>query len=128
MSGDNEENLPNVLVFLTLKGNRFSRTLNFHHGLLRQGISSYWVEVDPKRKVRELRNVVNKFRDREAIYVVSSPSHILVPFLRILTRKKIFLDAGWPLHDGVIQSRKMFGFPYISESLFGIKCTNSRLS
>ena len=109
MSGRNKENLPNVLVFLTLKGNRFSRTLNFHHGLLRHGFSSYWVEVDPKRKARELRIVVDRFKAREAIYVVASPSHILVPYLKILTKEKIFLDAGWPLHDGVIQSRKMFG-------------------
>lgn len=109
MSGSNKENLPYVLVFLTLKGNRFSRTLNFYHGLLRHGFSSYWVEVDPKKKARELRAVVDRFKAREAIYVVTSPSHILVPYLKILTREKIFLDAGWPLHDGVIQSRKMFG-------------------
>lgn len=31
--------------------------------------------------------------------VVASPSHVLVPFLRMLTSARIVLDAGWPLSD-----------------------------
>ena len=31
--------------------------------------------------------------------VVASPSHILVPFIHVLTKARIVLDAGWPLSD-----------------------------
>ena len=36
------------------------------------------------------------------IFVVLSPSHILVPLLRLFWRGKIVLDAGWPMTDAAI--------------------------
>jgi glycosyltransferase involved in cell wall biosynthesis len=101
---------PVVYVFLSLKGNRFSRTLNYYHGTLKKGLNSYWIEIDPQNKAREIHGVINRFKPLKVIYVVASPSHVLVPFIKIRTRSRVFLDAGWPLYDGVIQSRRIFGF------------------
>lgn len=36
------------------------------------------------------------------IFVILSPSHVLVPLLRLFWRGKIVLDAGWPLTDAAI--------------------------
>jgi hypothetical protein len=40
---------------------------------------------------------------RKADYlVVMSPCHIVTPFLRVLTKRSVILDAGWSLTDGQI--------------------------
>ncbi len=106
----NQERGPVVCVFLSLQGNRFSRTRNYYHGLLKKGLDSFWIDVDPQNKAREIRDVINRFKSLEVIYVVASPSHVLVPYLKARTRNRIVLDAGWPLYDGVIQSRRNYGF------------------
>ncbi len=106
----NQESEPVVYVFLSLKGNRFSRTRNYYHGILKKGLNSYWIDIDPQNKAREILGVINRFKSLNVIYVVASPSHVLVPLLKIRTRNRIVLDAGWPLYDGVIQSRKNYGF------------------
>jgi glycosyltransferase involved in cell wall biosynthesis len=106
---DYEKHKRIVFVFLSISGNRFSRTLNYYHGLLRRDISCYWIDVDPNHKMAEIRKVVKDFNSKDTIFVVASPSHVLVPYLKLLTRKRIVLDAGWPLYDGVIQSRNLYG-------------------
>jgi hypothetical protein len=73
------------------------------------GLKSFWFEIDPRKKIRQIFDIVRNFRSLDVIYVVASPSHILVPILRSQTRRKVVLDAGWPLYDGVIQSRRRFG-------------------
>ena len=35
------------------------------------------------------------------VFVVNSPSHLIAVMLRIITRKPVVLDAGWPLSDGI---------------------------
>jgi len=57
----------------------------------------------------EMKKIVKDFYSKDAIYVIASPSHVLVPYLKLFTRKRIVLDAGWPLYDGVIQSRNSYG-------------------
>lgn len=109
MSGLRSEHKVIHYVFLSIRGNRFSRTINYYHGLKKLGFVSYWFEIDPQRKRRDLNDIVNRFQSQNVVFVVASPSHILVPFLRIKTRLKVVLDAGWPLYDGVIQSRRKFG-------------------
>ncbi len=41
-------------------------------------------------------------KNTETIFVVLSPSHVLVLLLRLFWRGKIVLDAGWPLTDAAI--------------------------
>ena len=42
-----------------------------------------------------------EFRRKSGVIVVASPSHIFAIPLRLLTSRKIILDAGWPLSDSV---------------------------
>ncbi len=44
--------------------------------------------------------ITSFYRSSRITYVVMSPSHLIVPFLRVFTSKPIVLDAGWPLLDG----------------------------
>lgn len=41
-------------------------------------------------------------KNTNTIFVVLSPSHVLVPLLRLFWRGKIVLDAGWPMTDAAI--------------------------
>ena len=109
MAGAFQEKKSIVYVFLSLEGNRFSRTLNYYHGIQKLGLVAHWFEINPRRKNRGIRDVVRNFRFSDVVFVVASPSHVLVPYLRVRTRRKVVLDAGWPLYDGVIQSRREFG-------------------
>lgn len=52
------------------------------------------------RLLVELWKLAIRYRNSDTIYIVMSPSHLLVLFLRFLTFKPIVLDAGWPLLDG----------------------------
>ena len=110
MKGAHPEIKSTTFVFLSLEGNRFSRTINYRNGLEKMGFELFWFEIDPQKKNSQIGDIVRKFESLDVIYVVASPSHILVPYLRIKTRRKVVLDAGWPLYDGVIQSRRKFGF------------------
>jgi glycosyltransferase involved in cell wall biosynthesis len=101
---------PREFVFLSVAGNTFSRSKNYHNGLLKQGLSSHWINIDSKHKVSQLLKCRNRFMNKRVLYVVASPSHILVPFARMLLRQNIYLDAGWPLYDGVVLSRRNYGF------------------
>lgn len=47
-------------------------------------------------EVWKLRNVL---RDRNNKVVVMSPCHILVPIIKIITGRSVYIDAGWPLSD-----------------------------
>jgi glycosyltransferase involved in cell wall biosynthesis len=106
---ENQE-LPHF-VFLSIRGNRFSRTLNLYHGLLKKGYEADWFEIDSRQKCREIRSIVRKFKDQNINFIIASPSHILTPIVLLFLRGKarIFLDAGWPLYDGIISSRRQYG-------------------
>jgi glycosyltransferase involved in cell wall biosynthesis len=101
---------PREYVFLSLEGNKFSRSKNYHNGLLKQGLISHWVNIDSRHKLSQLLKCRNRFINKRVFYVVASPSHILVPYARLVLRQDIYLDAGWPLYEGVVLSRRNYGF------------------
>lgn len=51
---------------------------------------------------RTLKGIAQDEEPSETIFVILSPSHILVPILRLFWRGKIVLDAGWPLTDAAL--------------------------
>lgn len=66
---------------------------------LKPNLKQYSIEIWNLRKV--LRNPKNKL-------IVMSPCHVLVPIIRVISNKKVILDAGWPLSDSTsIKSNKM---------------------
>ena len=97
-------------VFLSLKGNKFSRSKNYHNGLLKMGYESIWVEIDSQNKFSQLLNCKKQYMGENTTFIVASPSHILALYARLVLSRKIYLDAGWPLSDGVVLSRREYGF------------------
>lgn len=105
-----DESQSREFVFLSLKGNEFSRSKNYHNGLLKSGYKSHWVDIDSNRKLSQLLDCKKQYSRKNTTFVVASPSHILVFFARLALRQKVCLDSGWPLFDGVVLSRGEYGF------------------
>ena len=97
-------------VFLSLKGNKFSRSKNYHNGLPNMGHKSTWIEIDSQNKFSQLLNCKKQYMGKSTTFIVASPSHILALYARLVLSQKIYLDAGWPLSDGVVLSRREYGF------------------
>lgn len=98
-------------IFLNLKSNVRSRTQNYFHSLVTMGHRCEWIDFEKPFSFKTLIEL-HKLRKhlRSARFVITCPSHILVMPCFLVFRKRILLDAGWPLWDGVIGSRKQFGF------------------
>lgn len=99
-----------TILFLSLEGNKYSRTRNFFNGLKTLGQSTFWFEINRKHIIRDLMALKKEYCNKSIVLIVSSPSQILVPFVCFVFRSKPVLDAGWPLIDGVVSSRQEFGF------------------
>jgi glycosyltransferase involved in cell wall biosynthesis len=67
------------------------------------GYESTWVEIDSQKKF-------SQHMGKNTTFIVASPSHILALYARLVLSQKIYLDAGWPLSDGVVLSRREYGF------------------
>jgi len=74
------------------------------------GYESTWVEIDSQNKFSQLLNCKKQYMGKNITYIVASPSHILALYARLVLSRKIYLDAGWPLSDGVVLSRREYGF------------------
>jgi glycosyltransferase involved in cell wall biosynthesis len=100
---------PAQLIFLRFEGNVRSRTTTFlpvnSGGLPRVKV----VEVPPLKTLRKSFQTVKQL-PRSATLLVASPNSLIVVILFILRKQRPILDAGWPLIDGVISSRRQFGF------------------
>lgn len=102
------------IVFISLQGLTHSRTKNYYQGLKNLGLTCQWLEIPNKGILKNLKNIIRENTTTQSILVVASPSHLLVPFTFLALRSRPYFDAGWLLYDGVIVSRKSFGF-------FGLK-------
>jgi len=96
------------IVFINLKNNNYTRTKNYYNGLLKLNVICLWYEVtgyrDLARVFHELKSL-----DSEYIIVITSRSQLLSIYSFCL-RQRVILDAGLPLWDGVITSRRSLGF------------------
>lgn len=97
------------IIFFSLENTHNSRTKTYFDGIKAGGFDCEWFEISSKSIITSLLAVISALPKQNLYFVVASPSHILVPFVFILTRKKPIFDAGWPLIDGVITSRKNWG-------------------
>jgi hypothetical protein len=90
------------VYFLSFVGPDYSRSsvlLNFESAsILKEyvAISHEW-----RRMYRELL-ILKKRMDHHSIIFVMSPSHKVCLPAKLITRQKVYLDAGWPLTDGVL--------------------------
>jgi len=75
------------------------------------GYKSTWVEIDSHNKISQLLDCKKQHGEKNTTYyIVASPSHTLTLYARLVLLRKIYLDAGWPLSDGVVLSRREYGF------------------
>lgn len=88
-------------IFLSLQEFHYSRT-GVYLTKIAQGENAKFFQIQGnfKQKIEKLRNIKKHYGPNK-IYVVMSPSHQLIIYLRILGFKKIVLDAGWPLSDAL---------------------------
>lgn len=98
------------ILFINLKSNRHSRTRNYFNGLRRMGIACDWLDVGSFGELRSRQDEINQHLDRGSRIVITSPSHVLVPFFILIFHRRPIFDAGWTLYDGVISSRRQYGF------------------
>lgn len=89
-----------TLVFLSFYASSYSRSatiFNFED----RNLNKVFIQIPTGiRLVIKLWTIKFRYPSSHITYIVMSPSHLLVPFLRLLTSKPIVLDAGWPLLDG----------------------------
>lgn len=99
------------VCYMGIAGAEFSRTKVYIQGLRAQGVGV----VECFDDSRGLRKFVRLWRKHSAVrnsydvLIIGNPSYILVPFARLLTRRPILFDAGWPLYEGVVSSRGAYG-------------------
>ena len=90
----------NQLIFLSFVGPNYSRSstiLNFPS----KGFEKKFIQI-PNGVIKASHKIIklrNELRAAKAI-VVMSPCQILTPIVKLVARKPIILDAGWPLTDG----------------------------
>lgn len=95
--------------FLTIAEAGYSRSWNYLEGLRKIGVNAEFVQLDPKNLIKTFW-VFRKKRSKHDVFVIMSPSHYLVPFVRVFLGKNVYLDAGWSLFEGSIISRRQKGF------------------
>lgn len=99
----------NEIVFVNGSSSVYSRSKNYFNGLRKLGIKVSWVEIEPTNKWRQLYELKRKFRGKAVNFIITSPNHLLVIYARMVGLNNLYLDAGWPLYDGVVLSRREFG-------------------
>jgi glycosyltransferase involved in cell wall biosynthesis len=87
----------------------FTRTRNYYHGLKKLGVDCRWFDISSLGDLRAISEELKVLRKTGYEVVVTSPSHIIVLWYFLLFRLRPVLDAGWPMVDGVIVSRKQTG-------------------
>lgn len=97
------------LVILSIEGNLRSRTNTYLQDAVAQNFNLLYIEVSQLRRPRKVLNSFKKIPNGSTI-MISSPNSVLAIHLMLLVRRRAILDAGWPLIDGVLSSRKQFGF------------------
>ena len=98
-------------TFVSLGSTKASRTRNYYRGVQSKNVEASWVDTSffdlCKSLIRRDDLII---KGENYVITVCSPSHILVlPFV-FFRGIRPHLDAGWPLFDGVISSRRQYGF------------------
>ena len=83
---------------------KYSRTGVFYVWAKELGVDIKFVKVNSgfKNSISTLKNNIRSKRDFSETFIVGSPSHLLVLIFRLISRNKIYLDAGWSLTESTI--------------------------
>jgi len=102
----------NRIIFINLTNNKYTRTRNYYHGFLKLDIDCSWKDVAGFRELVSVYREIKPFRNNTTV-IVTSRSQLLSIYSFFLGYR-VILDAGLPLWDGVITSRRSFGFMGLS--------------
>ena len=106
MSSDEQKSRPqnNNFVFITFDRADYSRSSVYLDGLRTKGHSPSVIELKKKglKRYLELYRELKIIKNKNTVFIIMNPCHILTPFVRILVGNYVVLDAGWPLLDGLI--------------------------
>lgn len=108
----------NQLIFLSFYERNYSRSavLINRDGLTFQKLF-YRLSSNSLTALFEFKKITKAHKGQIAAVVVMSPSHKLVPIIRMFCRHPVILDAGWPLIDGS-SSRRDSNFRWVSKTVY----------
>ena len=99
--GENSQ-IPKI-IYLTFLNPQYSRSaVNFQDSNSIYKFELIQIRNTIGRSLWDLMTISWENRKQVHAYVVMSPCHILVIILRIVTRKKIILDAGWSMTEATL--------------------------
>jgi len=114
------ENTCSNYLFLSFVGADYSRASVYLHQDLNETPYNV-IKLTPSfhHFFFELLSERKRIRAKNLTIVVLSPCSILVPFLKMITRRPIVLDAGWPLTDAELGNvnRQAFNLRYMKSWL-----------
>ena len=90
---------------LKLAGNNRSRTYTYLSRVVEDAHQLIFIDIPSLKNPKQLWSSVRNI-PKGAKILVTSPNSVLVLPVFFLFRKRPVLDAGWPLIDGVIASRR----------------------
>ncbi len=92
------------IVCLSFYDRTYSRGSVFLNSNYVKSCDLFFTKIDTglRSSIRMTYLLSKREKHANTIFVVLSPSHVLVPLLRLCWRGRIVLDAGWPLSDAVL--------------------------
>ena len=114
----NSEPTKPTVFFLSFVGSRYSRSGTVLNSKSK-AVNRKYLQLDSGIKgiIRSILKKRLELREADAI-VVMSPCQMIAPLVRILLRKIVILDAGWPLTDGVLSRGVKFSNLHRLASIF----------
>ena len=94
--------LDRKVAFFSLMNSSYSRSgvyLNFNK-FREQKVFFHFIPSMNVQTLLKLRKSLFDQKSKDLKIVVMSPSHLLVPIIRVFTNRPITLDAGWSLTEG----------------------------
>ena len=98
----NSEPAKPTVYFLSFVGSKYSRSGTVLNSKSK-ALNRKYLQLDSgiKGVIRSILKRRLELKEADAL-VVMSPCQMIAPIVRILLRKTVILDAGWPLTDGVL--------------------------
>ena len=104
--------------FITFYKRNYSRSGNLLTGLTQLGINTRFSEISGgiRLSIKEIFALVST-SNKNSIFVVMSPSHVLTLYLKFARAKFIILDAGWSLTEAEISRGPVRRIPQIFKAV-----------
>ena len=105
----NQSEKSRKVIFISTTESDYSRSGNYFNYIKYDNqfdFSIFQLKGSKFNVIKQLFTINRNSFSINDIYFIMSPSHYLILFLRVLSRNKIILDAGWPLSDATARKEK----------------------